>query len=562
MLRLLGPPVQDTASSALCRNQPGDPGFPSADQWEGLRKCLDGRLIPVVPSAQACRELNCTQSQWQSALFQARVPGSMNNYNWEQDYYSTPPSMCLRNSATCGQGRVPLFAVNATTAGQIQAGIIFASRHNLRVSVKSSGHDYLGRSTEKNFLLLWTQYFKSITVSDAFIVNGQDHGSAVTVGSGVGLRELYRALTPYGKMVVGGTAVTVSAGGGYVQGGGHSAFSPLLGLASDNALEYQVVIANGAIVTANAHSHPDLFWALRGGGAGSWGVIISVTLRTHPTFDVTAHSATVLMSSSEQAGAVMAAHAERIFDWDSVRAGQYFFLYDLPATGIALSLWSLFLNLTGIDAHAQMAPFLGMARSLGATVANEAAVTRPFSEILELTGPDDVAGMSVILGSRLVPAAAYRDQPARIGAAYQKLLDQGAQGVLGHLVAGGRVTENAHIDSAVNPKWRTAKTHVVIVRGWNDTETPAGVERIKHELTDVHMPVLVEMTGESQSGAYSNEADAREPNFRETFYGESYGRLKKVKDVYDSQGLFIVAAGVGSEEWDADGMCSTVGHVE
>jgi len=104
------------------------------------------------------------------------------------------------------------------------------------VAVKASGHDYLGRSTAKGSFLLWTRYFQNVTFHDSFKISGINHGSAVTVGSGVGLHDLYVLAKAQGKIFVGGTAASVVASGGYVQGAGHSALSPLLGLAADNAL--------------------------------------------------------------------------------------------------------------------------------------------------------------------------------------------------------------------------------------------------------------------------------------------------------------------------------------
>jgi FAD/FMN-containing dehydrogenase len=100
--------------------------------------------------------------------------------------------------------------------------------------IKSSGHDLLGRSTARNTLLLWTAHFKDITFADHFLVDGVDQGSAVTVGAGVGLASLYAAANAQNKIFVGGYAVTVSAAGGYLQGGGHSPFSPIYGLGADN----------------------------------------------------------------------------------------------------------------------------------------------------------------------------------------------------------------------------------------------------------------------------------------------------------------------------------------
>lgn len=104
------------------------------------------------------------------------------------------------------------------------------------MAVKASGHDYLGRSTAKNSFLLWTHYFQNITFHESFTVAGKDQGSAVTVGSGVGLHALYQASKLQGKIYVGGSAVTVAPAGGYIQGAGHSALSPSMGLAADNAL--------------------------------------------------------------------------------------------------------------------------------------------------------------------------------------------------------------------------------------------------------------------------------------------------------------------------------------
>jgi len=118
----------------------------------------------------------------------------------------------------------------------LKAGVRFAQAHNLKVVIKSSGHDYLGRSTAKNSFLLWTRSFQNITFHDSFVVAGRSIGTAVTVGGAVGLGTLYQATKAQGKIYVGGTAATVAAAGGYVQGGGHSALSPTFGLGADNAL--------------------------------------------------------------------------------------------------------------------------------------------------------------------------------------------------------------------------------------------------------------------------------------------------------------------------------------
>jgi len=91
---------------------------------------------------------------------------------------------------------------------------------------------------------------------------------------------------------------------------------------------------------------------------------------------------------------------------------------------------------------------------------------------------------------------------------------------------------------------------------WNESSTPAEVEAIQDAMTEQAVPLLANLTGEADSGSYLNEADAREPNFQQTFFGDNYERLSQIKRAYDPEDLFIVRAGVGSERWDDDGICA------
>ncbi|TFY56223.1 hypothetical protein EVG20_g9013 [Dentipellis fragilis] len=549
------------AAAAQCRNQPGDAGFPTQAQWDQLKAELGGRLVQPVPTAKYCKQNNCTTAEWQSTDLRALLPGAMNSNNWEQDYAT--PSMCLLNGTTCDQGSVPLYAVNATTAAHIQAGVRFAAQHNLRLSIKASGHDFLGRSTAKNSLLIWTQHLKNTSFTEHFRIGNKDYGAAMTTGSGAGLKQLYTEAETHGKIFVGGTAATVCAAGGYSQGAGHSAFSPVLGLAADNAIEYQIVIANGSLITANEFSHPDLFWAIRGGGGGSWGVIVSATFHAFPIFNATLHQTTIVTNSTIQTGNVMAAHASHIFDLDPVRAGQYYYLSGSPG-GSFMSVSTFAANVTGDELRATVSPEVTVSGTPNDLIPNgDWAIEQIVANLTTANPPnttvawgDDVSGQNLIMGSRLIPSSAFKNNASAIGAAYTTLLNQGVPGILGHLVAGGQVAANAHVSNAVNPKWRTAKSHVIVSQGWIDSSTsPQQVEQLRHNLTYVSMPVLDAVTGETDAGSYSSEGDVLEPKFQTTFFGPNYARLKSVKAVYDPHDLFIVGAGVGSENWDEYGLC-------
>lgn len=85
---------------------------------------------------------------------------------------------------------------------------------------------------------------------------------------------------------------------------------------------------------------------------------------------------------------------------------------------------------------------------------------------------------------------------------------------------------------------------------------PSDVVALQQRFIHEAVPILAAATGEDDSGSYSNEANALEPDFQTTFFGPNYQRLLSIKAEYDPKDLFIVRAGVGSERWDTAGMCT------
>ena len=144
---------------------------------------------------------------------------------------------------------------------------------------------YLGKSTGAGALSIWTHYLKDIKFFD---FNSTDYtGPAVRIGAGIQDAEAYAAADKQGVIFVGGDCATVGAAGGYTQGGGHSALSSKFGLAADQTLEWEVIDGNGNFLTASRTQNSDLYWALSGGGGGTYGVVWSLTVKTHPAFPVT-----------------------------------------------------------------------------------------------------------------------------------------------------------------------------------------------------------------------------------------------------------------------------------
>lgn len=111
--------------------------------------------------------------------------------------------------------------------------------------------------------------------------SGAEPKKAMQVLGGEQWYSVYEEMNARNVVVVGGNSQTVGASGGYVLGGGHSANSARNGLSVDNILEIDIVIANGTLLTTNECSNTDLFWALRGGGGGSWGVVTRMVHRAN-----------------------------------------------------------------------------------------------------------------------------------------------------------------------------------------------------------------------------------------------------------------------------------------
>src|SRR5690606_36056636 len=119
---------------------------------------------------------------------------------------------------------------------------------------------------------------------DAFVAQGCAGSAipqpAVSLGSGAMWIDAYDAVTTRaGRYVQGGGCTTVGVAG-LVQSGGFGNFSKRFGTAAAGLLEAEIVTADGCVLVANACTNPDLFWAIKGGGGGSFGVVTRLTLRT------------------------------------------------------------------------------------------------------------------------------------------------------------------------------------------------------------------------------------------------------------------------------------------
>ncbi|NJB85352.1 FAD/FMN-containing dehydrogenase [Lewinella marina] len=165
----------------------------------------------------------------------------------------------------------PKVVVYAAHEPDIWHCLHFARSHDLTTVVRAGGHSMAGYSVCEGLV---------IDVSGLNRVTVDTESSTAVVQAGTKIYELEAALEAEGFHVPGGGCPTVAVAG-YMMGGGYGFTSRYFGLNCDNVLSARVMLADGTIVRASAEENGDLFWALRGGGGGNFGVLLDITYRVH-----------------------------------------------------------------------------------------------------------------------------------------------------------------------------------------------------------------------------------------------------------------------------------------
>ena len=263
------------AAGATALLQPRLAFAKAAPDWARLKKQLGDRLLDLhSPLVEAARHGGASAdalfARIQNPYFLGDEPALSQTLGWIDAWTSRPS----------------LKAVAAQSPRDVAAAVNFARTSGIPPVVKGGGHSYFGNSNRAGSLLIWTHRLRDIEMHDAFRPEGAPVGTpavpAVSVGAGCLWGEVYRKVAvEHGRYVQGGGCLTVGVAG-FVQGGGFGSLSKQFGTGAANLLEAEIVSADGRIRTVNRWQNPDLFFALRGGGGGTFGVVTRLTLKTHP----------------------------------------------------------------------------------------------------------------------------------------------------------------------------------------------------------------------------------------------------------------------------------------
>jgi hypothetical protein len=244
-------------------------------------------------------------------------------------------------------------------------------------------------------------------------------------------------------------------------GGGHGAFSNKFGMGCDNVLEFEVVTPSGEILIVNDDSYPDLFWALRGCGGSTFGIVTKTTMKTYPK--PTIYGINLDISASGTRDQLLDAMA---YYWAMTPNITDFGLAGFPTTRYASpypgTLWAPGKSRQDIESF--WAPIAAKMTQLGAIVTSKATEKEldqwltPITNLINLPLP-----IGPMMASRLIARSALNEKniPA-FRAMLDKVLSYTNQ-VLPYPVAGGQVAVNRNLDIGLNPAWRDAVMHMVIL---------------------------------------------------------------------------------------------------
>lgn len=362
---------------------------------------------------------------------------------------------------------------------------------------------------------------------------------------------------------------SVGIPGGYSQGGGHSPLSSLHGMGADQVLSLQVVTADGEFRTASPAKNPDLFWAIRGGGGSTFGVVTSMIIKAFPdattsvaTFDWGVRESNISLETYWLGTSSYFAHFDN-FTKNGL-SGQ-FFIYPQegrpqgadpdakPRTSVA-PMFGVGKTLAEFKQAAQ--PWLDEMAALGIQMNTTWAEFPSFYPAYYSQLPPSAIGVmpySMTYGSRLIPRAAFDRRGHGLNAtmaAFRALAEQN------HMFNGFQLAPTLETGkpvgddgNAVLPAWRDALSHTIVFALWPEDYSPAQQMAFRRDFATGSRGMQLLRDATPGSGSYMSESDRLEPNFQEAFFGSNYARLLAIKNKYDPQGVFFASTGVGSEFW-------------
>lgn len=521
-LAVLGTLAVSAQAGEQCRCFPGDPCWPTADEWRRFNQTIDGRLVATVPIASPCHTPGYDEAQCATLKDEWRWPQVQYVGGLHPSPVQLPQlTQCSLESSSsimapyftngschpfspvekpCTLGNLIVYAVDVSRPEHISKALDFANKHNIRVVVRNTGHDYNGKSTGAGALGIWTHHLQSIDFPDW--EDSHYSGKAIKMGAGVMGIDAYRAADAQGLHVVGGECPTVGLAGGYSQGGGHSALMSRYGLAADQVLEWEVVDGKGRFLTANRQQNSDLYWALSGGGGSTYGVVYSMTSKAHPSTPVSGFNLTFTNRGVSQDAfyKAVALYNENLPPMVDAGAMSVWYFTDASFTVAPVTAP----DVPEDKLVALVQPFLDSLKKLGIQYTfHSQQFPNYLAQYDAMQAPIQV-GIAQY-GGWLIPRSAVENNNDALTAAYRNITESGAQFIGVGANVSRAVAGDVH--NAVLPAWRDTLIDTVITTPWSYEAPTSEMVELQHKMTNDYIPKLEAVAPDS--GAYMNEVCRR-----------------------------------------------------
>lgn len=560
------------AANAASSCQPNSPCWPSLDEWNRFNQTVSGRLrvtqmlasscFPSSPNfdAKTCSDIN---QNYHNGTFRQETYGALEITQWE----ACGAANCYPDSQgqSCSLGRLSALYVDAETPADVTATVKFIKQHGIRLVVRNTGHDYLGRSAAANTLALRTYKMKKLDYHASFTPKGSATPSenVGVMGAGVNAQEAVEYFGSHGMSVTTGGCSSVGIAGGFGQGGGHGPLAPTYGLMVDQAIEFDVVTMDGVFRTINQQNDADLFWAMRGGGGQSYAILINYKFQLHPQTQwatwrleasLTSGSSNISQNTvlrdilTSLANSQEAWSRGRVAGYDVVSASEVTFLQILPGGNDPLATLK---NLTAeFNTFVSSHPQVNVSMNSYSLYADEGGFYTGQADYLARSGG---VGVSILNPSRLITDENFSSSGA-IDALITGILDgmETARSRLGDALSAQVAflllstapynTPDASGLTSANPNWRKTLWHLISAAVWvpgvQDGVSAQIAAAGRAALDVIKKPLPVQ-------AAYLNEADPAEPDWESVFFGANYDKLLRVKQRWDPDTLLNCKKCVG-----------------
>ena len=555
---------------------PGDHCWPSAAIWKAFNFTVGGKLIATEPVAISCypgpranaAECAAVNAGWSDAKFQADDPVGL---SYPTNITCAPIPADSEPPGSCTLGVSPTYAVDATTKLDVSLTIAFSRLFNIRLVTKNTGHDLLGRSAGEYGLEVWLRHYrKAITYQKTFksttgCTSSGWTGAAFKVDGSYVWGDVYKLAKAQNLIVVGGGTPTVGATGGWMQGGGHGPPSHQFGLGAQQVVEIEAILANGLPVTANACQNSDLFFALRGGGGGTYAVVLSTVIKAYPNTNIDVqHLAIGALKQTNTSGlldavAIISSGIPDMMDAGYAGYGSWSINSPTPLFANFLAGYVHGIYMFGKSQAAAKKAFDATRKRLlpynGTSLfISESYVSYPnYWAFYEAeSGVEPPVGTESALGSRLLDRKALTSDFAALRKTIGTIAGKQGEFTSNNVeFVAPRIDLGSSDGAGILPAWRTAYFNNIVARGWAPGTPESAKEVIRHDITYNKVQALKQLA--PQTGVYMNEGDRLDPDFKVDFYGSNYNQLLAIKNKYDRASVFYCPTCVGSDEWGLDG---------